>query len=83
MESPKDWQLVENKLYRQFIFADFTQAFAFMMRVGFLAEKHNHHPNWDNSYKTVNIYLTTHEAGDVITEKDINLALAINKIIIT
>ena len=83
MTLPENWQSLENKLYRQFVFADFTEAFAFMMRVGFLAEKHNHHPNWCNSYKTVNIYLTTHEAGDIITEKDINLALAINKIITT
>lgn len=77
---PKDWHIVNNKLHRQFIFNDFAQAFAFMTRVAILAEVQNHHPYWQNSYKTLDIYLSTHEANDSITQKDIKLANSINDI---
>jgi 4a-hydroxytetrahydrobiopterin dehydratase len=67
-------------LKRDFQFADFQEAFAFMTRVAFLAEQHQHHPNWSNVYNTVSIHLTTHDAGNTVTEKDTQLAEAIDKI---
>lgn len=74
------WKQTDNKLHRQFNFADFSEAFAFMTRVAFLAEKQNHHPLWTNVWNTVDIWLNTHDAGDVVTEKDHKLAAAIDKI---
>ncbi|MBP7476914.1 MAG: 4a-hydroxytetrahydrobiopterin dehydratase [Chitinophagales bacterium] len=74
------WIEKDNKLTKTFEFGDFTEAFAFMTRVAFLAEKHNHHPNWSNVYNTVNIALTTHDAGNVVTEKDRKLAAEIDLI---
>jgi len=74
------WQEKDNKLTRTFEFSDFQEAFVFMTRVAFLAEKQNHHPNWSNVYNKVEIELTTHDAGNVITEKDRKLAAAIDKI---
>ena len=75
------WQEKDNKLVREFEFSDFSEAFSFMMRVAFLAEKHNHHPYWSNVYNKVIIELSTHEAGNVVTEKDKHLAIEINKIL--
>lgn len=63
-----------NRLKAQFKFADFASAFAFMTEVAFWAEKYNHHPNWSNIYNTVDIELTTHDAGNTITDKDHQLA---------
>lgn len=60
---------------RTFVFKDFNQAFGFMSRVALLAEKMDHHPEWSNVYKTVNVTLSTHDAGGV-TEKDIAMAKA-------
>ena len=74
------FQLENNFLVAVFRFADFTMAFAFMTEVAFLAEKHNHHPNWSNVYNTVNIQLTTHDAGNTVTDKDYTLAQAIEKV---
>lgn len=74
------WKEEDNRLKRTFKFNDFQEAFAFMTRVAFLAESHNHHPNWSNVYNTVNIELTTHDAGNVVTEKDRKLAAAIDAI---
>ncbi len=74
------FQLENNFLVATFRFADFTTAFAFMTEVAFLAEKHNHHPNWSNVYNTVNIQLTTHDAGNTVTDKDYTLAQAIEKV---
>lgn len=74
------WIEKDNKLSKTFKFSDFQEAFAFMTRVAFLAEKHNHHPNWSNVYNTVEIELTTHDAGNTVTEKDRKLAKAIDQI---
>jgi 4a-hydroxytetrahydrobiopterin dehydratase len=74
------WVEKNNKLTRTFKFSDFQEAFAFMTRVAFLAEKHDHHPNWSNVYNTVEIELTTHDKGNVVTEKDRKLAEAIDQI---
>jgi 4a-hydroxytetrahydrobiopterin dehydratase len=74
------WTEENNKLKRTFKFKDFQEAFAFMTRVAFLAEGHDHHPNWSNVYNTVTIELTTHDKGNVITQKDRDLAKAIDEI---
>jgi 4a-hydroxytetrahydrobiopterin dehydratase len=75
------WQELEDKLMREFRFTNFQEAFAFMTRVAFLAEKHNHHPNWSNSYNYVRIELYTHDAGNTVTEKDHVMASQIDKIL--
>jgi 4a-hydroxytetrahydrobiopterin dehydratase len=75
------WTLQENKLYRKFQFANFSEAFAFMTRVALEAEKANHHPYWSNVWNTVEIWLNTHDAGDVVTEKDHQLAAAIDNLL--
>jgi len=63
---------------KKFIFADFNEAFGFMARAALLAEKLDHHPEWFNVYKTVDVTLSTHDAGGV-TELDVSLAEAMNK----
>lgn len=72
------WKEEDNRLKRTFTFKDFQEAFAFMTRVAFLAEAHKHHPNWSNVYNSVTIELTTHDAGNVVTDKDRKLAAAID-----
>ena len=74
------WKEENSQLSREFKFNDFTEAFAFMTRVAFLAEKHGHHPNWSNVYNTVTINLTTHDEGNTVTQKDREFANAIDKI---
>ena len=66
------WQEKDNTLYRKFEFTDFTEAFAFMTRVALIAEKMNHHPKWTNVWNTVELWLSTHDAGDVVTVRDIH-----------
>ncbi len=70
----------ENVLEAEFIFKDFQEAFGFMTRVAFLAEQQGHHPDWTNVWNRVQIKLCTHDAGNVVTEKDYALAEAIEKI---
>lgn len=72
------WKEENNSLNREFTFTDFSEAFAFMTRVAILAEKLDHHPEWSNVYNKVKIKLSTHDAGDIVTEKDHKLAEAIN-----
>jgi 4a-hydroxytetrahydrobiopterin dehydratase len=74
------WTEEDNRLKKTFVFKDFQEAFAFMTRVAFLAEAQNHHPNWSNVYNKVSIELTTHDAGNVVTDKDRKLAKAIDLI---
>ncbi|MEM6725080.1 MAG: 4a-hydroxytetrahydrobiopterin dehydratase [Bacteroidota bacterium] len=74
------WQEANNKLSRTFVFKDFKEAFAFMTEVAFHAEKQDHHPNWSNVYHTVKIDLNTHDAGDIVTEKDHQLAATIDAV---
>ena len=73
------WDEVDGKLRRQFTFADFSEAWAFMSRVALLAEKQNHHPDWSNSWNTVTIELVSHDA-DAITDRDRALAEAIDRL---
>ena len=72
------WEEKNNALYRKFQFKDFSQAFAFMTRVALAAEKMDHHPDWSNVYNTVEIRLSTHDAGDIVTDKDRKLAKTID-----
>jgi ribonuclease HI/pterin-4a-carbinolamine dehydratase len=74
------WQEKNGTLYRNFIFRDFKDAFNFMQSVAVEAEKLQHHPRWENSYNRVEIWLSTHEADDTISEKDRTLADAIDKV---
>lgn len=74
------WTEADNKLKKTFRFADFSQAFAFMTRVALLAETMNHHPTWTNTWNRVDIELSTHDAGNVVTTKDRKLAEAIDKL---
>ena len=74
------WQEQDNQLTRDFQFADFSQAFAFMTRVALIAEKMDHHPWWSNVYNQVTIKLSTHDAGSTVTRKDHELAAAIDKL---
>ena len=74
------WTTEQNKLKKTFTFKDFPEAFAFMTKVAMIAEKMNHHPAWTNVWNKVDISLNTHDAGDVVTEKDHTLAAAIDKI---
>ena len=77
------WTLRDDGLaiVRNFTFADFSQAFAFMTRVALLAETHDHHPEWSNVYNRVEITLTTHDAGG-LTDKDTDLAGKIDRLMI-
>jgi 4a-hydroxytetrahydrobiopterin dehydratase len=76
------WNETNNKLYRAFEFKDFPEAFTFMTRVALIAEKMDHHPTWTNTWNKVEIWLNTHDAGDVVTEKDRELAKRIDKVLI-
>lgn len=74
------WKEEDRQLKRTFMFHDFNEAFGFMARVALEAEKMNHHPFWINVWNKVEIHLSTHDAGNSITEKDRQLARAIDKI---
>lgn len=74
------WQEEDNKLHKKFEFKDFSEAFAFMTRIALEAEKMNHHPRWTNVWNRVEIWLSTHDAGDIVTDKDRKLAAAIDKL---
>jgi 4a-hydroxytetrahydrobiopterin dehydratase len=80
MKIPQGWAEKDNALYRKFEFKNFSQAFAFMVRIALEAERMNHHPLWTNVYNKVEIWLNTHDAGDVVTEKDVKLAEKINSL---
>lgn len=71
----------KSRLSRTYKFKNFIEAWGFMSQVAMLAEKHNHHPNWSNVYNQVTIHLNTHDAGDVVTDKDLKLAEAIDTLL--
>lgn len=75
------WIEESNALHKEFTFKNFSEAFAFMTRVAFLAEKADHHPEWTNAWNKVSIKLSTHSAGNKITQKDIDLAHAIDQLL--
>lgn len=72
---------LNNKLYSKIIFKDFESAIAFINNLAIIAERLNHHPTIHNTYNTVELFLSTHDAGDVVTEKDWELAREISKIL--
>jgi len=74
------WEEKNNKLNKKFKFKNFREAFAFMTQVALIAEKMDHHPEWKNTYNELEIWLYTHDAGDIVTEKDHKLAKAIDEI---
>jgi 4a-hydroxytetrahydrobiopterin dehydratase len=76
----KNWREVPGRdaIGKKFVFKDFSEAFGFMTRVALAAEQMNHHPEWSNVYKTVDVVLATHDAGG-LTEKDVKLAKAMDK----
>jgi 4a-hydroxytetrahydrobiopterin dehydratase len=73
------WRVDEGRLHRKFEFDDFVQAFGFMTSVALVAERMNHHPDWSNSYRTVEIHLSSHDVGG-LSERDFELAAHINAI---
>ncbi len=75
------WKEENSKLTRTFTFKDFTEAFGFMAKVAIIAEKMNHHPNWSNVYNRVSFELSTHDVGNIITDKDRKLAAAIDALV--
>jgi 4a-hydroxytetrahydrobiopterin dehydratase len=75
------WEEKNNSLYRKFKFKNFSEAFAFMTRVAIEAEKMDHHPLWTNVYNQVEIWLNTHSAGDIVTEKDKELSKRIDALL--
>jgi len=80
LDQNADWSLEKGKLHREFIFADFVQAFGFMTQAALVAERMDHHPEWFNVYKKVVVDLTTHEA-DGISRLDFELAEAMESLV--
>lgn len=72
------WKEENNKLYKKFKFKTFSEAFAFMTRIALEAEKMDHHPLWTNEYNQLEIWLSSHDAGDIVTDKDKKLAKKID-----
>jgi 4a-hydroxytetrahydrobiopterin dehydratase len=79
--APEGWTEANDCLRRELAFKDFSEAFGFMSRVALLAEKANHHPNWSNVWNKVTIELTSHDAGNTVTDRDRKLAEAINALL--
>ncbi len=75
-----NWKEQDNKLCKTFEFTDFAEAMAWMVKAAFAIEKLNHHPEWSNVYNKVEVKLTTHDAGNTITDKDRKLADILDKI---
>lgn len=75
------WKEINNELTKKFEFKNFIEAFGFMASVALLAEKADHHPWWSNVYNQVEIKLTTHDAGNTVTNKDRNLAKEIDALL--
>jgi 4a-hydroxytetrahydrobiopterin dehydratase len=80
LKSLDGWNHEDDKLKKEYEFADFRQAVTFITRIAFEAEDQVHHPEIFNVYNTVNIALTSHDAGDKVTEKDVKLAKTIETI---
>lgn len=82
LDALADWDFDEARdgIVRQFLFADFSEAFAFMTRVALLAEVQDHHPEWSNVWNRVDILLTTHDAGG-LSARDVNMAKSIDALL--
>jgi 4a-hydroxytetrahydrobiopterin dehydratase len=81
MDTEPGWEHVGDCLRREFTFRDFSEAWAFMSRVALAAERADHHPNWSNVWNKVVIELTSHDAGNTVTERDRKLARRINELL--
>ncbi len=81
LSSLKGWEFGDDKIKKEIEFKDFSEALGFIVRVGLEAEKQVHHPEIFNVYNTVKIQLSTHDAGDKVTQKDIDLAKAIESVL--
>jgi 4a-hydroxytetrahydrobiopterin dehydratase len=81
LEEVPGWGIANGTLHRELEFQNFVEAFGFMSMVALEAEKLGHHPDWSNSWNTVDISLTTHSAGSTVTDNDRNLAAAIDKLL--
>jgi 4a-hydroxytetrahydrobiopterin dehydratase len=79
-QGDQSWVERGDALQREFVFADFSEAFAFMTRVAMIAERHDHHPDWSNTWNRVTISLTTHSVGGKVTELDRRVAAAIDRL---
>jgi 4a-hydroxytetrahydrobiopterin dehydratase len=75
------WIEENNRLKKTFTFKNFNQAFGFMTKVALVAEKMDHHPYWTNVYNVVTFELSTHDAGDTVSDKDHKLAKAIDQLV--
>ena len=75
------WKEINNQLVKEFTFKDFNEAFAFMTRASVIINELDHHPQWSNLYNKVTIKLSTHDAGDIVTDKDRELAKRIDEIV--
>jgi 4a-hydroxytetrahydrobiopterin dehydratase len=75
------WKEENNRLKKTFQFKDFSEAFGFMTRVAIAAEKMDHHPTWTNTWNTVSFELSTHDAGNKVTDKDHKLAKVIDSMV--
>ena len=80
LEDLKDWEWNEDKLKKSLQFSNFKEAMGFILRISYEAEAEDHHPEIFNCYSRVEIGLNTHDAGGKVTQKDIDLARAIEKI---
>ena len=75
------WKEIDNKLYQKFTFKNFVEAFAFITKVAIVSEKMNHHATITNTYNTVELWLTTHDKGNTVSEKDTKLAAIITELV--
>jgi 4a-hydroxytetrahydrobiopterin dehydratase len=75
------WQEENNSLYRKFQFKDFKEAFAFLTKVAMVAEQLDHHPTIKNTWNTVELWLSTHDAGNTVTDKDRQLSKSIDSLL--
>lgn len=75
------WQEINNQLVKEFSFKDFKEAFEFMTKASVIINELDHHPEWTNMYNKVTIKLSTHDAGDIVTDKDRELAKRIDEIV--
>lgn len=75
------WKEENNALVKTFEFKDFNECWGFMTRAALIIEQHNHHPEWFNVYNKLTVKLTTHDAGNTITDKDRNLAKAMDALL--
>ncbi|MGX7668653.1 4a-hydroxytetrahydrobiopterin dehydratase [Flavobacterium pedocola] len=80
-QNKSEWTEANNMLYKKFVFTDFSEAFGFMTRVALVAQQLDHHPTWTNTWNKVEIWLSTHSAGDLVTMKDRELAAEIDRLI--